>query len=1287
MTGGLIQLVTTGIQDAPIIGNPEITFFKIVYRQHTQFSICQNNRFIGNLSFNKESSKTLEKNGDLLYNNYFKLKIPYFDIIKETVITNLISSKYDINDLSVNYCDLNCIILKLNNDWYIVPDNLFKLSSFENMIINIDSSLLEPNLLPDFITITNFNKNLYYYQINDSDKEIISLLRIKSNYWEQFWLELINNTTDINLLNSLQTLKSSYRNIYDIIKNRLYNLYYQYNIQSLNINDFNFVFNNKSEVERYFEYINNKVLNIDTFDIDICYNYCKNNNLIFNNYKNNVLQYNSLVILLLLNQIYSNNLFTFWKKYETGQNNTINNNVSINNYNSEIEWKNNLISNLNEIVKISNLNNIILDKFIKQYYNIENSILSLFANLNIVNKQEIYIKLKTIITRFLNIPNNQVNFNDYYLSSYQSDNFIYQYNFELNKYSSLIKVSQNLNTNEANNLTPVNLHHIFIIMAQEIIKENLNLSIDKSLTSFLILWKNIVTDRLYKNFINNKTNIYNNYQLFDNNNDRKLTFFYSLDPSNLFNLSDFRNSYYEMFYKNSFIANISVSHNNLIKLNENTINIFDNNSKSFNKLSITNYYYYLNNDDTIKQFKYINNKLYVRFDNYYSNNVSIKLIINNNITSYSNIKYEFINNELGFNSLYLVFTLENNIISEISQISLKTTYNEEIPILSFNNNSLINSTKYILYNKNTFNINNDLIYYNLQDNESIKLLTINYLDDYNIFRPDNLSFEIINQNNNNSNLLNYKYGVSYFTTNSESDISDIINISITNNQTIKLILPISNNGLVIGRKIYRTKANDTKLYLLKIINDNINTGFIDNINDNVLGIEYNIDNVIKYNELPNITSYVSKILVKIEKHDDKYCIMKDMNDTIINLPNEFNDIEEIYIEEFTFPYTIIKDFNINNNIIELIDDFTFIDNLYYLINPNNYKDYIKLICSKKKLYFNEIPFNLEITYNQTSELKTGLYQYKICFYNTITNEESFTSNIVSINVDDRTSNISLLDLPLIFDNSYNSWRIYRTKVNENIFFYLTDILFDVNNQTGNKFYVDNINDNNLYKNVSNILLYLTTKLRNNNYNLFIQPLNNFAPNLNSFISHSTNYKYENSKNMSDLNDFIFNKGFLLLDSNSSFYFYNINFKINSTSIIKLNDYDVNYLLPLSTQQFFIYEDSDKYYDINTIDYTKKEITINQVIQKTFNPSFDEFNLNVNFIKKNYYSDIMIDFMIEKFELIINNTDYLTICNTIENVNNIYINNLLNIFKDDQLFGYSSKYILDKIDLTYNNNDF
>ena len=39
MYGGLMQLVAYGAQDTYLTGNPEITFFKVVYRRHTNFAI------------------------------------------------------------------------------------------------------------------------------------------------------------------------------------------------------------------------------------------------------------------------------------------------------------------------------------------------------------------------------------------------------------------------------------------------------------------------------------------------------------------------------------------------------------------------------------------------------------------------------------------------------------------------------------------------------------------------------------------------------------------------------------------------------------------------------------------------------------------------------------------------------------------------------------------------------------------------------------------------------------------------------------------------------------------------------------------------------------------------------------------------------------------------------------------------------------------------------------------------------------------------------------------------
>ena len=45
MGGGLMQLVAYGAQDIYLTGNPQITFFKVVYRRHTNFSMESRNGF------------------------------------------------------------------------------------------------------------------------------------------------------------------------------------------------------------------------------------------------------------------------------------------------------------------------------------------------------------------------------------------------------------------------------------------------------------------------------------------------------------------------------------------------------------------------------------------------------------------------------------------------------------------------------------------------------------------------------------------------------------------------------------------------------------------------------------------------------------------------------------------------------------------------------------------------------------------------------------------------------------------------------------------------------------------------------------------------------------------------------------------------------------------------------------------------------------------------------------------------------------------------------------------
>ena len=71
MGGGLLQLVAYGAQDVYLTGNPQITFFKVVYRRHTNFSIESiQQTFNGNVSANSRVTCQISRNGDLVHKLY-----------------------------------------------------------------------------------------------------------------------------------------------------------------------------------------------------------------------------------------------------------------------------------------------------------------------------------------------------------------------------------------------------------------------------------------------------------------------------------------------------------------------------------------------------------------------------------------------------------------------------------------------------------------------------------------------------------------------------------------------------------------------------------------------------------------------------------------------------------------------------------------------------------------------------------------------------------------------------------------------------------------------------------------------------------------------------------------------------------------------------------------------------------------------------------------------------------------------------------------------------------------
>jgi len=77
MGGGLMQLVAYGAQDVYLTGNPQITFFKVTYRRHTNFAMESiEQTFNGCCDFGRRVQCTIARNGDLAYRTYFQVTLP-----------------------------------------------------------------------------------------------------------------------------------------------------------------------------------------------------------------------------------------------------------------------------------------------------------------------------------------------------------------------------------------------------------------------------------------------------------------------------------------------------------------------------------------------------------------------------------------------------------------------------------------------------------------------------------------------------------------------------------------------------------------------------------------------------------------------------------------------------------------------------------------------------------------------------------------------------------------------------------------------------------------------------------------------------------------------------------------------------------------------------------------------------------------------------------------------------------------------------------------------------------
>lgn len=131
MAGGLIQLVSIGLEDLYLSSDPDITFFKMVYKRHTNFSQEPVKQlFSTSPDFGKRVSCSLSKTADLLCDCYVFIELPEIPKNDNTLIEKYRwTKKIGFNIINSIELEINGkIIDKLYGDWL----NIWSLLSVSN---------------------------------------------------------------------------------------------------------------------------------------------------------------------------------------------------------------------------------------------------------------------------------------------------------------------------------------------------------------------------------------------------------------------------------------------------------------------------------------------------------------------------------------------------------------------------------------------------------------------------------------------------------------------------------------------------------------------------------------------------------------------------------------------------------------------------------------------------------------------------------------------------------------------------------------------------------------------------------------------------------------------------------------------------------------------------------------------------------------------------------------------------------------------------------------------------
>jgi hypothetical protein len=120
MGGGLLQLIACGAQDAYLSGNPQITFWKGLFKRHTNFAMEQFRiNFTGQPNWGTKQSAIIGRHADLLYSTYLEVVMP-----EDAFVNN---DGYRLGYNLIKYVELDIggqMIDRLYGEWLFLWDCL-----------------------------------------------------------------------------------------------------------------------------------------------------------------------------------------------------------------------------------------------------------------------------------------------------------------------------------------------------------------------------------------------------------------------------------------------------------------------------------------------------------------------------------------------------------------------------------------------------------------------------------------------------------------------------------------------------------------------------------------------------------------------------------------------------------------------------------------------------------------------------------------------------------------------------------------------------------------------------------------------------------------------------------------------------------------------------------------------------------------------------------------------------------------------------------------------------------